>query len=44
MSDSVSKNMGKVIQIDEDQIRKHLEERVGIFTTKENVFLFDTAK
>ena len=28
MSDSVSKNMGKVIQIDEDQIRKHLGELV----------------
>ncbi len=28
MPDSVSKNVGKVIQIDEDQIRKHLGELV----------------
>jgi len=28
MSDSVSKNLGKVIQIDEDQIREHLGELV----------------
>ena len=28
MSDSVSKNFGKAIQIDEDQIREHLGELV----------------
>ena len=28
MSDNVPKNIGKVIQIDEDQIRKHLGELV----------------
>ena len=30
MSDSVSKNLGKVIQIDEDQIREHLYENKSI--------------